>query len=97
MAFSNAHFGAGIGSVFLNSVSCSGREIGILDCPYSTSTSSCSHSDDAGMRCQGMLIHACVQQSTATIFELYLQLIQLETVLMEMFVWWEAPISMRVE
>ena len=97
VAFSNAHFGAGIGSVFLNSVSCSGREIGILDCPYSTSTSSCSHSDDAGMRCQGMLIHACVQQSTATIFELYLQLIQLETVLMEMFVWWEAPISMRVE
>ena len=57
VAFSNAHFGAGIGSVFLNSVSCSGREIGILDCPFSTSTSSCSHSDDAGMRCQGMLIH----------------------------------------
>ena len=57
VAFSNAHFGTGIGSVFLNSVSCSGTETGLLNCPYSTSTSSCSHTDDAGMRCQGISIH----------------------------------------
>ena len=54
VAFNNAHFGAGIGSVFLNSVNCSGTETGLLGCYYRTSSSGCSHSEDAGVRCQGI-------------------------------------------
>ena len=52
VAFSNSHFGAGTGSIFLSSVGCSGTENGLLMCSHNTSTSGCSHSDDAGLRCQ---------------------------------------------
>ena len=55
MAFSNAHFGAGIGSQFLNSVACTGSETMLTSCS-SSSNIYCSngHSDDAGVRCQGL-------------------------------------------
>ena len=57
MAFSNAHFGAGIGSTFLDDVICSGSETSLLDCSRAT-TVYCytGHSEDAGVRCYSKII-----------------------------------------
>ena len=54
LAYGNAHFGAGIGMIYLNNVGCTGTETSLLQCSY-TSASSCTyaHSEDAGVRCQG--------------------------------------------
>ena len=54
LAFSYAHFGSGSGSIFLDNVGCSGGESILLDCYYNISGSDCSHSEDAGVRCQGL-------------------------------------------
>ena len=51
IAFSNAHFGAGIGDIYLDNVGCIGTESSLLDCSYISNTG-CSHSEDAGVRCQ---------------------------------------------
>ena len=54
IAFSNAHFGAGAGPIFLNNVGCIGNESKLIDCPNSTfSICSSGHQEDAGVRCQG--------------------------------------------
>ena len=52
--FNAAHFGAGIGPIYLDNVECSGSESRLIDCLYSSFVS-CSrgHSEDAGVRCQG--------------------------------------------
>ena len=54
MAFTNAHFGAGSGTIFLDNVGCSGTESSILDCSYDSDNVYCStgHQEDAGVRCQ---------------------------------------------
>ena len=54
VAFGNAHFGAGTGTIFLDEVGCSGNEAKLTYCSRS-STVRCSqgHSEDAGVRCQG--------------------------------------------
>ena len=56
VAFSNAHFGAGNGPIHLHIVSCTGRETNLTDCPEVRSHSYClqGHSEDAGVRCQGL-------------------------------------------
>ena len=51
-AFSNAYFGQGIIPIVLDNVGCSGSESQLIHCPYDPGTSDCSHSDDAGVRCQ---------------------------------------------
>ena len=55
VAFSNAHFGAGTGTIYLDDVGCTGNEINLTDCSQS-STVHCSsgHLQDAGVRCQGL-------------------------------------------
>ena len=56
VAFSNAHFGAGTGSQFLDEVACSGSETMLTSCSSSSSVyCSNGHSGDAGVRCQGKL------------------------------------------
>ena len=52
VAFSNAYFGAGTGTIYLDDVSCTGSETNLNNCPQS-STVNCRHLDDAGVRCQG--------------------------------------------
>ena len=54
VAFSRAHFGAGIGTIYLDNVGCTGSETRLIDCSRS-STVTCfgGHSEDAGVRCQG--------------------------------------------
>ena len=56
VAFSNAHFGAGIGPIHLHVVGCTGRETNLTDCPQVRSSVYClqGHSEDAGVRCQGL-------------------------------------------
>ena len=55
VAFGNAHFGAGSGSIHIDDVGCIGSETRLIDCPRS-STVYCrhAHSEDAGVRCQGV-------------------------------------------
>ena len=55
VAFGNAHFGAGTGTIYLDNVECTGSENNLIDCPRSSSVSCFgSHSEDAGVRCQGL-------------------------------------------
>ena len=55
VAFGSARFGIGIGTIFLDNVGCTGSEANLIDCSRS-STVSCyyGHSEDAGVRCQGL-------------------------------------------
>ena len=63
VAFSSAHFGAGIGRTFLDEVGCTSSERRLIDCSRAPSSSlRCSrgHSEDAGVRCQlGGLLQNC--------------------------------------
>ena len=50
-AYSNAYYGQGTGPILLDSFHCTGVESSLLDCRYNHNSRSCSHSDDAGVRC----------------------------------------------
>ena len=57
MAFSNAHFGAGTGPIYLDDVGCRGSENRLIDCshvPYRYVRCLHGHLEDAGVRCQGI-------------------------------------------
>ena len=57
IAYSNAHFGAGTGCIFLDDVQCSSSSSQLLECSSSPIlTHNCQHSEDAGVGCEGMLI-----------------------------------------
>ena len=44
--------------ILMDYVKCSGSEVRLWDCPHFThSYSGCSHSDDAGVRCQPGITH----------------------------------------
>ena len=68
VAFSNAHFGAGSGTIHLHVVGCTGEETNLTDCHEIRSGIYClqGHSEDAGVRCQGLIeiphykVHLCV-------------------------------------
>ena len=55
VAFSGARFGTGTGLIYLDEVGCTGSEAKLADC-YRSSTVYCryGHSEDAGVRCQGL-------------------------------------------
>lgn len=50
IAFSEAHFGEGSGSIVLDAVDCSGSERELDDCP-ANSFPNCTHEEDAGVQC----------------------------------------------
>jgi hypothetical protein len=50
-AHSNARFGQGTGSIFLDNVACTGEEDMLTSCAYDSNTADCFHSDDAGVTC----------------------------------------------
>ena len=52
VAVSAAFFGQGTGPIFLDELQCIGTENGLLACP-NTMMHDCTHSEDAGVRCQG--------------------------------------------
>ena len=53
VAFSNAHFGASTGPVFLDGVDCIGNENNLTGCSQSSFVSCYSSHRGAGVRCQG--------------------------------------------
>ena len=56
VAFGSAHFGSGIGSIFLDSVACTGSETSLSQCSKAASViCSTGHAEDAGVRCQGIM------------------------------------------
>ena len=54
VAFTSAYYGQGFGPIQLDNVACVGTESRLLDCSHATS--SCSHYEDAGVKCTGKLI-----------------------------------------
>ena len=56
----NAGFGEGNGSILLDNLRCSGDEDTLLDCLTDgddvIGSHDCSHSEDAGVRCDGMRV-----------------------------------------
>ena len=54
-AFGSANFGQGSGSIWLDSVTCTGNELTLASCGHFgvNITRSCDHSEDASVRCLG--------------------------------------------
>ena len=53
--YSNAHFGAGSGPIFLDDVQCISSSSQLLECPSRPILShNCLHSADAGVGCEGV-------------------------------------------
>ena len=54
-AIESAHFGQGSGSIWLDSVTCTGNELTLASCGHLgiNVTRSCSHVEDAGVQCNG--------------------------------------------
>ena len=56
IAYSNAHFGAGSGAIFLDDVQCTSSSSQLLECPSRPILShNCLHSADAGVGCEGII------------------------------------------
>ena len=50
-----AYFGEGQGDIYIENVQCNGNESHLEECPSSdVGDHDCSHSEDAGVSCQGM-------------------------------------------
>lgn len=54
-AVSSAFYGEGGGPILVSSLECVGNETNLLECAFDPDTSLCSHSQDAGVQCTGML------------------------------------------
>ncbi len=53
-AYSNAQYGAGSGPIYLTDVLCTSSQSSLLQCNSDPIlSSSCSHSEDAGVKCEG--------------------------------------------
>ena len=98
MAFSSAYFGAGVGPIHLDNVDCTGSERKLIECPNNIFVRCTNgHSEDAGVRCQGIFANKKKKHSMFTNLFIRQSIMPVATVLMVMCIWWVAPISMRVE
>ena len=52
IAHTNAYYGRGTAPILLDDIACSGTESSLTDRTYDSNTADCTHSDDAGARCQ---------------------------------------------
>jgi len=54
-------FSNGSGSILLDELRCAGSESSLLECGHEpVGVHDCSHSEDAGVRCGGVCVCACV-------------------------------------
>ena len=55
-SYSSAYFGQGSGPIWLDNIECIGNESTLVSCGHLgvNITRSCSHSEDAGVRCYGI-------------------------------------------
>ena len=81
-AYSNAHFGAGTGPIFLDDVQCSSSASQLLECSSRPILShNCHHIADAGVGCEGILHYylglylrppySFVEQTVVNIYSFY--------------------------
>ena len=62
--YSNAHFGAGSGPIFLDDVQCTSSSDQLLECHSRPILShNCNHSNDAGVGCEGMWSNRAIYNS----------------------------------
>ena len=60
IARSGAYFGRGTGAILLDQVACTGTETRLVNCRSNPlGVHDCSHSEDAGVTCQGMHGYLC--------------------------------------
>ena len=61
-SYSNAYFGDGSGPILLDNVTCAGSESTLANCGHLGvgATRSCSHSEDAGVRCNYPPGYICI-------------------------------------
>ena len=68
MPVRNGQYGEGSGSILLDDLVCTGSENSLLDCIdiIDIGTHDCDHSEDAGVKCEGMFnictvfVHVCI-------------------------------------
>ena len=78
-AVKRAHFGQGSGKIWMDDVHCAGTERTLQDCPFAGwENEDCSHSEDAGVVCNGMpfIVPQSVFVSTRVSFALLLQILR---------------------
>ena len=52
-AYSDAHFGRGCGTIWLDDLQCDGSESNLFDCTHrGIGSHNCSHQEDAGVTCR---------------------------------------------
>ena len=54
-ALSNAYYNSSSGPIYLDNVQCEGDEASLQSCAQNQEVDDCTHSEDAGVRCLGML------------------------------------------
>ena len=60
IAVGSAHFGQGNGTIWLDNVSCTGRETNISECRHpGFGIQNCAHNKDAGVQCQAGITVGC--------------------------------------
>ena len=59
--YSSAYFGSGSGKIWLDDVACTSSNTKLLQCSSSPiGEETCSHSEDAGVGCEGILVYYCL-------------------------------------
>ena len=57
----SAYFGQGTGPIFIHQLTCAGSESSLFQCYWTAYRYNyrCSHSEDAGVRCAGIILYCC--------------------------------------